>query len=735
MYSETSSTPAMVEHNKAQSGRTQDLPIDTALVCFSILLQFLEIPCDPEQINHQYGEAGNPLSLDTLQRVGKTLALKTRVVSSNAARLAKTPVPSIAEMSNGTHVIVANVNAEKREVLIQDPLVGKPAIISLDEFAERWTGRLLLATRRVKLMGKGSSFDVSWFIPPVLKYKGLFQEVLVASFFLQCFGLATPLIFQVVIDKVLVHHSLTTLDVLVLAMVVVSVFEVLMGYLRTYVFAHTTNRIDVELGAQLYRHLVGLPLAYFEARQVGQSVARVRELENIRNFITGSALTLTVDLFFTFVFFGVMWIFSPLLTLIVLGSIPFYVVLAVFVTPVLRARLEEKFQHGAANQAFLVESITGVETLKALALEPQSQRRWEDLLASYVQSSFKTANLGNFAGQATQLISKVTVGATLYFGAKGVILGDLTVGQLVAFNMLAGRVTGPILRMSQLWNDFQQARISVQRLGDILNTPTEPQYNPNRATLDRIAGNVKFESVTFRYRPDLPEVLRRVNLEIAEGEVLGIVGSSGSGKSTLTKLIQRMYVPESGRVLIDGTDLALVDTAWVRRQLGVVLQENLLFNRSIRDNIAMSDPSMSMERVIAAARLSGAHEFICGLGEGYDTLVGERGANLSGGQRQRIAIARALVTNPRILILDEATSALDYESERIIQENMREICKGRTVIIIAHRLSAVRIANRIITIESGEILEEGSHDELLRTGGRYAELYGIQTGAQTNDAA
>jgi subfamily B ATP-binding cassette protein HlyB/CyaB len=352
-----------------------------------------------------------------------------------------------------------------------------------------------------------------------------------------------------------------------------------------------------------------------------------------------------------------------------------------------------------------------------------------------VHSSFKTANLGNVAGQLTQLISKITTVLTLYFGATAVVGGDMTVGQLVAFNMLAGRVTGPILRLAQLWNDFQQARISIDRLGDILNSPTEPTYNPNRSTLNDIKGDIKFDLVTFRYRPDGPEILRRVDLSINAGEVVGIVGPSGSGKSTLTKLVQRMYVPESGRVLIDGIDLSMVDTAWLRRQVGVVLQENILFNRSLRENIALADPGMPMERVIEAAKLAGAHEFILSLSDGYDTKIGERGSNLSGGQRQRVAIARALVNNPRILIFDEATSALDYESEKIIQENMRRICKGRTVLIIAHRLAAVRDADRIITVEAGQVIEDGTHEELLRKGGRYSKLYQLQAGTVNNVAA
>ncbi|WP_138472346.1 type I secretion system permease/ATPase [Poseidonocella sp. HB161398] len=699
---------------------------DTGILCLVSLLQVLGLPADARQLRHQFAEPGRTVSAEAIVRAARRLDLKARLVRPGPARLDRLPVPAIAELASGEFVLLGGVRGEA--VLVLDPLSGQVETRDADAFRAEWSGRVILVARRAVLGGAGSSFGISWFVPAILKYKRLFAEVLIASFFLQIAALVSPLFFQVVIDKVLVHRGLTTLDVLVFALVAVSVFEVLLGGLRTYIFAHTTNRIDVELGARLYRHLLALPLSYFETRQVGQSVARVRELETIRDFITGSTLTLLIDAIFTLVFFAVMWHFSPLLTMIVLGSIPFYVMLALVVTPVLRRRLDEKFEHGARNQAFLVESVTGIETLKAMAVEPQSQRRWEEQLAGYVGASFRTANLGNIAGQATQLVSKITTALTLYFGALAVVGGDLSVGQLVAFNMLAGRVTGPILRLAQLWNDFQQARLSVQRLGDILNTPTEPQYNPNRATLRRLEGRVVFDQVRFRYRPDLRDVLGGIDLDIAPGQVVGVVGPSGSGKSTLAKLVQRMHVPSAGRVMVDGIDLATVDPGWLRQQVGVVLQETLLFNRSVRENIALSDPGMPFERVVAAVRMAGAEEFISELPEGYDTLVGERGANLSGGQRQRIAIARALVGDPRILIFDEATSALDYDSERIIQQNMRRICAGRTVIIIAHRLSTVRQANRILTLERGRVVEDGTHDELLRRGGAYARLWRIQSG-------
>jgi ATP-binding cassette, subfamily B, bacterial HlyB/CyaB len=705
---------------------------DTGAACLVLLLRFFGMPGDAAQLRHEFAESGKTLGADTLVRAARRLGLRARSIKSGWDRFGKIQLPAIAEGADGGFFILAAVEGDK--ALVQDPGVGRPETLTQAEFEARWSGRLVLVTRRHSVLGKGGKFDISWFIPVLSRYRRIFGEVLIASFFLQLFALITPLFFQVVIDKVLVHHGLTTLDVLVFGLIVISIFEVVLGALRTFIFSHTTSRVDVELGARLFRHLIDLPMAYFQARRTGDSVARVRELETIRNFITGSALTLVIDLFFTFVFLIVMWQFSVTLTLIVMASIPFYIVLAVVVTPILRARLEEKFQRGAENQAFLVESVNGVETLKAMAVEPEMQRRWEEQLAGYVRSSFRSNNLNNIAGQAAQFINKLTIGITLYIGAKAAISGDLTVGQLVAFNMLAARVSGPVLRIASLWQDFQQARISVARLGDILNVPTEPSYNPNRGTLPPIRGQIRFDGVTFRYNPDGPEVLRRIDLEIQPGEVVGIVGPSGSGKSTLAKLAQRMFVPESGRVLIDGVDLAMVDTAWLRRQVGVVLQENVLFNRTVRDNIALADPGMPMERVVQAAQLAGAHEFILQLPEGYDTMIGERGASLSGGQRQRIAIARALSINPRILIFDEATSALDYESEYAIQKNMAQISQGRTVLIIAHRLSTVRRANRIVTVEEGQIVESGTHDELLKTGGRYARLYRLQDGG-TPDAA
>jgi subfamily B ATP-binding cassette protein HlyB/CyaB len=699
-------------------------PSDPGLYVLVSLVRLLGINADPGQIRHRFGAAA--IGIPEMLRCAKDLGLKARERTINWDRLATTSLPAIAALRDGGFLLLGKAGDGK--ILVQSPQSLRPVLMSRSELEAVWNGRLVVMARRASLNDLARQFDITWFIGAIHKYRRQLVEVLAASFFLQLFALVTPLFFQVVIDKVLVHRGISTLDVLAIGLVTISVFETVLGILRTYLFAHTTNRIDVELGARLFRHLLALPVAYFGARRVGDSVARVRELENIRNFLTSSALTLVIDLFFTFVFLGVMFFYSPFLTFVVLAAFPFYIGISVGATPLFRRRLDEKFRRGAENQAFLVESVTGVETLKAMAVEPQMQRRWEEQLAAYVGASFRVLRLANTASQSVQFVGKLVTAGVLYFGAKLVINGELTVGELVAFNMLAGRVSAPVLRLAQMWQDFHQARLSIARLGDILNTQPEPTYNAARASLPAIQGEIAFEHVTFRYRADGPEVLHDVTFRIEPGQMIGIVGSSGSGKSTLTKLMQRLYVPESGRVLVDGIDLALVDPAWLRRQIGVVLQENILFKSSIRDNIALADPTSPIERVMAMAKLAGAHNFILDLPEAYDTIVGERGDSLSGGQRQRIAIARALITDPRVLIFDEATSALDYESERIIQENMKEIAQGRTVIIVAHRLSTVRHTDRIITIDRGRLVEDGTHEELVRTEGSYAKLFRLQAG-------
>ena len=706
------------------------------LAALCLIARLHHVAADPAHLAHQLGwPPRHEAKAVDLLLAAKHLGLKARLVRANTERLSLTALPALALMNDGRFVVLAQSDGQR--VLFMDPAANaegqgaRPTIEPTEVFTQQWSGALILVTSRASLAGALARFDFSWFIPSIVKYRKLLGEVLVVSLFLQLFALVSPLFFQVVMDKVLVHRGLTTLDVLVVGLAIVVLFESVLTVLRTYVFSHTTSRIDVELGARLFRHLLNLPLAYFQARRVGDSVARVRELENIRSFLTGNSLTLVLDVMFSVIFIAIMFVYSVPLTLIVLISLPLYVALSLTLVPVLRARLNEKFARGAENQALLVEAITGIQTVKASALEPAIAKRWDDQLAAYVSASFKTQTLASYGHEGINLIGKLISAVTLWYGARLVMEGQLTVGQFVAFNMFAQRVAQPIMRMAQLWTDFQQTGISMARLGDILNTRTEvPPTGPTSAAaqLPPLKGHIHFDAVTFRYRPEAPPVLQALSVAVQPGEVIGIVGRSGSGKSTLTKLVQRLYTPEQGRVLVDGIDIALIDAAQLRRQIGVVLQENWLFNRSVRENIAIADPAAPIQHVMAVAQLAGAHEFISELPEGYDTIVGEQGASLSGGQRQRIAIARALFTNPRILILDEATSALDYESEAILQRNMGAICKGRTVIIIAHRLSSVRHCQRIIVMDRGRIVEAGPHDALLKVPkGLYAHLWALQS--------
>lgn len=702
---------------------------------------------DAASLSHQLAlNTSSAIDFEVLRLAANKLSLKSKLEQVSIERLRTTPLPAIAQLHSRNWAIVAAAN--DTHVLLQQhglALSGSndssevlPLKLSMQEFALLWLGTevkaksqgpLLLIASRASLIGAMARFDFSWFIPSLVRYRRLVLEVLGASVVLQLFALVTPLFFQVVMDKVLVHQGLSTLQVLVIGLLLISVFESALSFARTYVFAHTTSRIDVELGSRLFRHLLQLPLSWFQARRVGDSVARIRELESIRSFLTGQALTVFLDVVFSIVFIAVMLWYSPMLTAVVLLSIPCYVALTVLIVPVLRRRLDEKFARGAENQALLVETITGIQTVKASALEPMLAKRWDDQLAAYVSASFRTQSLASAGQEGIGLIGKLVTASTLWFGAQLVMTGELTMGMYIAFNMFAARVSQPIMRMAHLWSDFQQIGISMERLGDILNSPTEVPPTV-AAQLPKLQGRITFDQVSFRYNADSSPILLEIRLDIAPGQVIGIVGRSGSGKSTLTKLVQRLYVPEHGRILIDGVDIAQVDAAQIRRQIGVVLQDNWLFNRSVRENIAISQPAASMSQVTYAAMLAGAHDFISELPQGYDTIVGEQGSSLSGGQKQRLAIARALFSNPRILIFDEATSALDYESEQILQRNMVAICKGRTVLIIAHRLSAVRHANAIVVLDKGRIVEGGSHDDLLKRNTLYARLWSMQSGAQ-----
>lgn len=703
---------------------------DSGLYALCGIAAFFRIAADPRHLQKELALIGRASDENDLVRAAVMIGLKARTITKlTEKRLNTVPVPAVARLRDGSFEVYSGRTPNGTYRLV-DPVTKIARELQLDALLSELDQKLVLVGVRVGGQGMDPrKFGLGWFLPSIWRYRKPIAHVLLASLFVQIFALVSPLFFQVVIDKVLTHRGYSTLFVIVAGLAIVGLFDVLLKYLRTYALSHTTNRIDIELGQRLFRHLLHLPLSYFETRAAGQTVARVRELETIRNFLTGQALFSAIDLLFTVVAVGVLFAYSIPLTFIVLGSIPLYVLIAFLVRPTLRNMINEKFNRGSLSQQFLVETVVGIHTVKAGAVEPVMQAQWAERLAAYVKTSFDVTMLGAGGQNAIQYVSKISTALILLFGAKTVIDGGLTVGGLIAFNMIAGQVAQPILRLSQVWQDFQQVQISVDRLGDILNYPTE--YAPKTAlTLNRPQGAIEIRDVTFRYRLGSPEVLKSVSLSIRPGEVIGIVGSSGSGKSTLTKLVQRLYSPEQGQVLLDGIDISQLDPAWLRSQIGVVLQENLLFNRTIHENIAFANPALPRSMVIETARLAGADEFISRLPQGYDTVIEERGANLSGGQRQRIAIARALATNPPILIFDEATSALDYESERVIQDNMARISSGRTVLIIAHRLAAVRPCNRIIGMADGRISEVGTHSELLaKSDGIYSRLWALQNQA------
>lgn len=699
--------------------------MQTGLIVFEIICKLNNINVDLRAIIRENGITDADITIEELLLIARKSDFKAKLKNLNLSETKKYPYPAIFLLKNKSFGVILKPDFENDKALIFIPEEKNAREVSFDEIKEISSGEIIFLTH--KMMNEQIKFGFKWFFVEIMKYKRIIAEVMLGSFVVQLFGLVTPLFTQVILDKVIVHRSMSTLDVLGIAFVAVSIFEFLLNLTRNYIFIHTANKIDAKLGAKLFNHLFALPFVYFESRKVGNIISRIRELDQIREFITNKSVSVIIDLFFSTVFLVVMFVYSKILTLVVLIIVFLIGILYVTMTPELRARLENKFQMSAQSNSYLVEAVTGVQTVKSLSIEGIMQKKWNNYLGRYVKAGFNLAVMSNFAGSLSNLFQKMMTIAILWIGVTLVIKNQLTIGQLIAFQMFANQFTAPVMRLVNLWNEFQQVLLGVDRLGDILNNPVEITSS-KAITLPKVNGSVKIDNLSFKYTPNGPMVLNGIKLNVKAGQSIGLVGRSGSGKSTITKLIQKLYLPFEGTIYIDEVDIRQMNPIWLRNNIGVVLQENYLFSGTIRDNISMPKPDAPIEMIIQAAQISGAHSFISEMPEGYDTIVGERGSTLSGGQRQRIAIARALITNPKIIIFDEATSALDYESERVIMENLDKIKKGRTMFIIAHRLSTVKNCDIIVALDKGNIIEIGSHEELINKKGYYYNLY-TQQGA------
>ena len=727
--------PKTAETPQPASGFPFVAGVNTAAACLTMAASHLQIPTQMEWVQRQLRgqrsaevvEAAEKLGLhlrrvdtawNSLRQLGLP-ALMQWQDDNVTASTSNLVLPQSARAASTTQWVIAYAVRGDR-LVVADPLNPSRTCESVPRaLVERvWDGQLW----QIEQIQKQETFSLAWFLPAIWNYRTLLGEVLLASFTLQLLGLATPVITQVVIDRVMVQGSLSTLDVMALALLGVALFESGLGILRLFIFTHTARRLDLSLSAQLFRHLMRLPLSYFEARRVGDTVARVQELENIRQFLTGTALTVILDAIFAVVYLVIMFAYSIPLTWVSLAVVPLFAILTLTATPILRNWLNETFNRSADSQSFLVETITGIQAVKAHTAERVARDRWEGLFARFIRTGFKASTTSNISNNIADFLTNFSYLIILWVGAKLVIEQKLTIGQLVAFQMLSGRMTGPLLRLVQLWQNLQQVLLSVDRIGDILNTAPEAESGSG-LVLPPLQGQVSFDQVFFRYHPTQEPVLRGISFNVQPGMLVGVVGRSGSGKSTLSKLIQRLYPVESGRILIDGFDIKSADLASLRQQVAVVLQEDFLFNGSVLENISLGNPDIGAEQVIEAARLAVAHDFISELQHGYETSVGERGTALSGGQRQRIALARLFLSKAPLLVLDEATSALDAETEQQVLQNIQKVSQNRTVFLIAHRFAPLKRADLIVVLEKGVLVEKGTHDDLLRSKGLYWSLY------------
>ncbi|HGN1708179.1 TPA: peptidase domain-containing ABC transporter [Providencia rettgeri] len=652
---------------------------------------------------------------NTLKSIKKKHNINLRNKYQKTKDIARISCPAILYNEKNEAFLLANKNQE--QVLVQKFGNVPPEIWSIAELQQHWNGHWL------QINIKQGQFDITWFQAEFMKYKSIILWVLSFSFILQILALVSPIVMQVIMDKVLIHNSLITLDVLIFGLIIAALVEVILKGLREYIYHHTVNRIDMTLGLKLLKHLLQLPIPFFKNRQIGAIVTRVKELETIREFLTSSFFTLCVDVLFLFIFIYVMNLISTTLTLIFLCSIPLYLLLAWWLTPKIETAAQQQFTNIAINTSFLTESINGIETAKSLSVEPNFTRRWDGQTSDMSQTNFISGQISSRSEHLVMAIEKITSAIVLWVGASEVLALQMTIGQYIAFHMMVNHANQPLVKLVKLWGDYIRTGVAIEKLSQIINLPVEQSQQDN---ILPICGNIHLKNVSFRYQPNMPYVLKNFNLAIEAGETIGIVGTSGSGKSTLARLLLRLYTPENGAVYIDGVPISNLNLHSLRQQIGIVLQENFLFSQSVFHNIAQTSPDASMDDVVCAAKMAGAHDFILKLPMGYDTVLAEGGTSLSGGQRQRIAIARTLLANPKVIIFDEATSALDDESQAIIQENMHVIAKGRTVITIAHRLSTIRHHQRIIVMKNGEIIEQGSHQQLIDQDSFYKHLWALQ---------